>query len=180
MHKAFWITSVHQFRHPGLDRGELHVLSSDSRIQVTGLWQRAARDEPGDVETVQTEQIIQPLLHSVSWSVPDGLMEGNLVERASCVGKSAGGGQATDTHTHPVKTLGFIIYLLPASPCWCSCSLPTCSAECRNSAASTAESVWERGNVRYLHTCRDQKHKWLEDDQTIYWSTEYLPILIVD
>lgn len=56
------------------------------RIQVAGLRKRAAGDEPGDVETVQTQKLVEPLFDGVSWSVADGLVEGDLVERASCVG----------------------------------------------------------------------------------------------
>lgn len=54
------------------------------RIQITSLWKRAARNKPGDVQTVQTQKLIQPLLYRVCWSIADGLVEGDLVERASC------------------------------------------------------------------------------------------------
>lgn len=55
------------------------------RIQVTGLGQRAAGDEPGNVQAVQTQQVIEPPLNGVSWGVADGLVQGDLVERASCI-----------------------------------------------------------------------------------------------
>lgn len=55
------------------------------RIQVAGLRKWAAGDEPGNVETVQTQELVEPLFDGVSWSVADGLVEGDLVEGASCV-----------------------------------------------------------------------------------------------
>jgi len=67
------------------------------RIQVTGLWQWAARNEPGNVETVETEQLIQPLLHRVSWSVPNGLVQRNLMESASCGGTHCSHSDDRDT-----------------------------------------------------------------------------------
>lgn len=57
-----------------------------ARIQVTGVRQRAARDDPGDVEAVQAQEIVQPLLHGVPRGVPDGLVQGHLVQGASCKG----------------------------------------------------------------------------------------------
>lgn len=65
---------------PTLNQPEEH----SARIQVTGVWQGAARDDPGDVEAVQAQEIIQPLLHGVPRRVPDGLVQGHLVQRASC------------------------------------------------------------------------------------------------
>lgn len=60
------------------------------RIQVAGLRQRAAGDEPGDVQAVQTQQVVEPPLYRVPRGVTDGLVQGDLVERASCVGKKNG------------------------------------------------------------------------------------------
>lgn len=65
---------------PTLNQPEDH----SARIQVTGVRQWAARDDPGDVEAVQAQEIIQPLLHGVPRRVPDGLVQGHLVQRASC------------------------------------------------------------------------------------------------
>lgn len=67
--------------------GWLCGVGSGLRIQVTGLWKWAAGNEPGNAETVQTEQVVQPLLYSVSRSVADGLVKRNLMKWASCVGK---------------------------------------------------------------------------------------------
>lgn len=63
-----------------------HAETHSARIQVTGVWQRAARDDPGDVEAVQAQEIIQPLLHGVPRGVSDGLVQGHLVQRASYKG----------------------------------------------------------------------------------------------
>lgn len=75
------------------------------RIQVTGVWQRAARDDPGDVEAVQAQEIIQPLLHGVPRRVPDGLVQGHLVQRASCRGAKDTQGW-TSTPQHPCALKG--------------------------------------------------------------------------
>lgn len=72
-----------------------------SRIQVTSLWKWAARDEPGYVQTVQAEEIIQPLLYGVSGSVPDGLVKRHFVERSSCAWTVVDQqSEDRDTHTH--------------------------------------------------------------------------------
>ena len=49
------------------------------------MRQRAARYEPGDVQAVQTEQLIQPLLHGVPWAVTDGLVQRDLMKGAGCM-----------------------------------------------------------------------------------------------
>lgn len=69
---------------------------TNERIQVTCLWQWASRDESGNVETVETEQLVQPLLHRVCRSVPDGLVQGNLVEAACCEGRKTGSGDGLE------------------------------------------------------------------------------------
>lgn len=67
---------------PTTSQAEKH----SARIQVTGVRQRAARDDPGDVEAVQAQEIIQPLLHRVPRGISDGLVQGHLVQSASCKG----------------------------------------------------------------------------------------------
>lgn len=74
-----------------------------SRIQVAGLRKWAAGDEPGNVETVQTQKLVEPLFDRVSRSVADGLVEGDLVERASCV-RTRSVRQMTERHAvDPVR-----------------------------------------------------------------------------
>lgn len=60
------------------------------RIQVAGLRQRAAGDEPGNVQAVQTQQVVEPPLYGVSRGVTDGLVQSDLVERASCIQRENG------------------------------------------------------------------------------------------
>lgn len=54
------------------------------RIQLAGLGQGAARDYPGDVEAIQAQQVVQPLLHGVSGGVSDGLLQGDLMQGSRC------------------------------------------------------------------------------------------------
>lgn len=91
-----------QNHQPEMINAETHSV----RIQVTGVWQRAARDDPGDVEAVQAQEIIQPLLHGVPRSVSDGLVQGHLMQGASCrscTGHSLLGATASqESHRIPV------------------------------------------------------------------------------
>lgn len=73
------------------------------RIQVTSLWEWAARNEPGYVQTVQAEKIIQPLFYGVSWSVPNGLVKRNLMERASCDTDTQAVRHMMERHTHTLN-----------------------------------------------------------------------------
>lgn len=60
------------------------------RIQLTGFRQGAAGDNPSDVETIQAEQVVEPLLHCVPRGVSDRLLQGNLMQSSRC---------SQDTHT---------------------------------------------------------------------------------
>lgn len=54
------------------------------RIQLTGFRQGAAGDNPGDVEAIQAQQVVQPLLHGVPRGVSDRLLQGNLMQGSHC------------------------------------------------------------------------------------------------
>lgn len=54
------------------------------RIQLTRFRQGAARDNPSDVEAIQAQQVVQPLLHGVPRGVSDRLLQGNLMQGSHC------------------------------------------------------------------------------------------------
>lgn len=82
----------------------------------------------------------------------------------SCRERAAAGNEEQSVKRRSVRLLSQTLrsnwgtYLLPAWLCWWSCSLPTGSADCRHSAASTAESASGRGSVRFPHTWGEQQH----------------------
>lgn len=58
--------------------------SDARRIQLAGLREGAAGDYPGDVEAIQAQQVVQPLLHRVPGGVSDGLLQGDLMQCSRC------------------------------------------------------------------------------------------------
>ena len=54
------------------------------RIQLTRFRQGAAGDDPSDVEAIQAQQVVQPLLHGVPRGVSDRLLQGNLMQGSHC------------------------------------------------------------------------------------------------
>lgn len=141
-----WSLKQRFFVHKTASLGKKRL--KERRIQVTGLRERAAREESGNVEAVEAQQLVQPLLHGVSGRVANGLVQRRLVQRASCdqttVRRQNG---ARDDHGGDVSA-----NLLPAWPCWWAGCRPTCSAGSLRSAASAAGSVWGTASARCLRT----------------------------
>ena len=67
------------------------------------------------------------------------------------------------------KCLNAIIYLQQSWPCWCSCSLPTCSVDCQHSDVSTAGSAWGTESDRCLRTWRYEGRGEREREREIWW-----------
>ena len=53
-------------------------------VEVACRGGRAARGEFPDLRGIETKEVIQPLLDWVTISITDGLIEGDLMQDASC------------------------------------------------------------------------------------------------